>query len=101
MAAWPELDELKQRLDIVSDEWDGADDYEPTRLTRLLADAIDWTKHKVDVDWDDDEDEPDEAMAQAALERAVELATEPQPTSTGTPRSQQVLYGKRRTFGIA
>ena len=42
MAAWPELDELKQVLDVESSDWDG--DYDGTRLTRLLASAIEKVK---------------------------------------------------------
>ena len=59
MAEWPELDELKQVFDVTSTDWDG-DDYDPTRLTRLLAAAIARVKQDVGG-WDELVDEPDES----------------------------------------
>jgi hypothetical protein len=96
MAEWPDLDEFKQRLDITSDDWDG--DADDSRLTRVLASAIEQTKQRVG-DWDEAYDTPNERIAQSALELAVELAT------TGvTPRieskSLTMLYGQRRRFSI-
>lgn len=110
MAAWPELDELKQVLDVTSEDWDGDDDYELTRLSRLLAAAI--ARVKLDVGyWDEDEDEPSEAMAQAALRMAELLALKPMDASgfnKGTllavdndPTYRALLVGQRRAFGVA
>jgi len=71
---WPELDELKQVLDVTSDDWDG--DLDDTRLTRLLAAAIAGVKADVG-DWDELVDVPDANLAQAALRRAELLAQRP------------------------
>ncbi len=101
MATWPQLDELKQRLDITSEDWDGEAEYEDeTRLSRLLTAAIQWVKDRVG-EWDEDEDEPTAAMAQSALERAVELASDSPVNADDTPRSEDMLFGQRRSFGIS
>ena len=111
MAAWPELDELKQVLDITSDDWDGDDDYELTRLSRLLAAAIERVKADVG-NWDEYEDVPDERLAQAALRMAELLAARAEgsagfrlaPALAGSvtdPTYQRLLYGHRRVFGVA
>jgi hypothetical protein len=103
MAAWPELDELKQLLDLTEEHWDGeAEEYgEPTRLTRLLDAAIE--KVKADVgDWTDT-DEPDTRLAQAALRMAELLALKPE-LAAGTvtdPTYRRLLFGHRRRWGIA
>jgi hypothetical protein len=102
MIDWPKLDELKQRLDITSDDFDGEDlsDGESTRLQRLLEAAIAETKVRVG-DWSETTDVPDAAIAQSALELAVEYAMrEPDPGRPVT-RSVQLLYGHRRRFGVA
>jgi hypothetical protein len=104
MAAWPELDEVKQVLDVTSDDWDGEESSGggTTRLTRLLAAAI--AKVKLDVGlWDEDVDEPDDALAQAALRIAELMALRPE-AAIGTvtdPTYNRLLYGHRRSFGIA
>lgn len=98
--AWPTTAELKQRLDVTSDDWDD-------QLDRLLAAAIAETKSRVG-DWVDDFDQPDEAVSQSALELAVELSMNREEFSQirGTDRlinrskSKQLLFGKRRRFGI-
>jgi hypothetical protein len=108
MAAWPELDELKQVLDVTSDDWDGeagsgGGEDERTRLSRLLAAAI--AKVKADVGlWDEDDDEPDDALAQAALRMAELIALKPElaaQVGSNDPTYLRLLYGHRRTFGIA
>ena len=103
MAAWPELDELKQLLDITSEDWDGdgEDEEEPTRLSRLLAAAID--KVKFDVGNWADEDEPDDRLAQAALRMAELLALKPELASgtVADPTYRRLLQGHRRKFGFA
>lgn len=100
MAAWPDLEELKQVLDVTSSDWDG--DYDGTRLTRLLEAAI--AKVKADVgNWDEYEDEPDDALAQAALRMAELMALKPEvaASATGDPTYGRLLYGHRRAFGVA
>lgn len=101
---WPQLDELKQVLDVDSDDWDGAaNDYGgPTRLTRLLAAAIE--RVKLDVgDWDEYVDVPDDNLAQAALRMAELLALRPGAAAyaSADPTYQKLLFGHRRKFGIA
>jgi hypothetical protein len=101
MAAWPELDELKQVLDVTSSDWDG--DYDATRLTRLLAAAIEKVKEDVGG-WDDYVDLPDDNLAQAALRMAELLALKPEISAqlgTNDPTYQRLIYGHRRTFGFA
>ena len=89
--AWPTVAELKQRLDVTSDDWD-------TQLERLLAAAISTTKSRVG-DWVEDYDQPNDQQAQSALEVAVELAQSGQVES-GPTKSKALLYGQRRRFGI-
>lgn len=101
MAAWPELDELKQVLDVTSDDWDG--EYDGTRLTRLLAAAIDRVKGDVG-DWDEYTDEPDDNLASAALRMAELMALKPELAAAvgmTDPTYSRLLYGRRRKFGIA
>lgn len=101
MAAWPELDELKQVLDVTSTDWDG--DYDNTRLTRLLAAAIQKVKDDVG-DWDEYTDDPDDNLAQAALRMAELMALKPELSAQVGSADQtynRLLYGHRRTFGVA
>lgn len=96
MAAWPELDELKQVLNVDSDDWD-------TRLEVVLNAAIGKVKRDVGG-WDEDTDEPDEALSQAAV-RMAELMSErptgPTQRSLGQdPAYRSLLSGHRRRFGI-
>lgn len=109
MAAWPELDELKQVLDISSSDWDGDTGDDPTRLARLLQAAIACVKGDVGA-WDEDEDEPDDALSQAALRMAELLALRPESAAESRisvraaardPSYQMLLKGHRRSFGIA
>lgn len=95
MADWPDAAELKQVLNVDSDDWD-------TTLDRVLAAAISTVKD-VRGDWDDDIDEPDEKLAQAAL-RMGELMSERPNVDTGSLISddtfQALMHGRRRTFGV-
>jgi hypothetical protein len=100
MAAWPELDELKQLLDVTSEDFDGNDDYELTRLSRVLAAAIDRVKNDVGA-WDEDTDAPTERLAQAALRMAELLATRPESEMTRDVTYSRLIYGHRRKFGVA
>lgn len=104
MAAWPELAELKQVLDVASDDWDGDED--ASRLTRLLAAAI--RRVKIDVagsedDFDEDPSDPDENLAQAALRMAELLALRPETAAQmgHDPTYERLLYGQRRSFGVS
>lgn len=102
---WPELDELKQVLNVTSDDWDGLeDDYDlgPTRLTRLLAAAIAKVKQDVAL-WDEYVDEPDEMLAQAALRMAELLALKPElaAATITDPTYMRLLAGHRRRFALA
>ena len=104
MADWPTLAELKQILDITSEDWDG--DSDDSRLTRVLASAIDRTKADVAGSTDAFDDiitEPSDSVAQAALRLAELIAT--RPDAVGVPRQDQtylrLLKGSRRTFGVA
>jgi hypothetical protein len=101
MAVWPELDELKQVLDVTSSDWDG--DYDGTRLTGLLAAAIE--RVKLDVgNWVEYADEPDDNLARAALRMAELMALKPELASAvgvNDPTYQRLIFGHRRTFGIA
>lgn len=104
MIEWPDLEELKQLLDITSTDWDGAEyDFGPTRLTRLLAAAI--ARVKLDVgSWDEYEDEPDEALAHAALRMAELMAQRPEGASVDLAKDatyQTYLLGHRRRFAVA
>lgn len=91
--AWPTTAELKQRLDITSNDWDD-------QLDRLLAAAIAKTKARVG-NWDEDFDQPDENVSQSALELAVEVAqTGEAASSSVNAKSHALLYGRRRRFGI-
>ena len=105
MADWPTLDELKQLLDITSEDWDG--DSDDTRLTRVLASAIDRIKAEVagtTVIFDDVIVDPTDSIAQAALRMAELIATRPDATAISPsqdPTLRRLLYGSRRAFGVA
>jgi len=98
---WPQLDELKQVLDVTSEDWDG--DADDTRLTRLLAAAVEQVKADIGL-WDDDEDEPTASQSQAALRLAELLALMPNRNpfdATRDPTYRRLLKGSRRVFGLA
>ena len=98
--AWPTTAELKQRLDVTSDDWDD-------QLDRVLASAIAITKQRIG-EWDEDFDQPDEAISQSALELGVEFAQTDEnlrvirgtDTVVDTSKSKRLLFGKRRRFGL-
>ena len=105
MADWPTLAELKQLLDITSEDWDGDDD--DSRLTRVLASAIDLTKVEISgssLVFDDVLTDPTDAQSQAALRLAELIATRPEGTAI-TPTQdltfRRLLKGSRHAFGIA
>jgi hypothetical protein len=95
MADWPSEDELKQVLNIDSDNWD-------TTLDRVRSAAIAKVKRDVGL-WDEMVDEPDDMLAQASL-RMAEMISE-RPTTpivhlANDPAYQTLLSGHRRSFGI-
>lgn len=108
MAAWPELDELKQVLDSDPDfdGWDG--DTDGTRLTALLNAAIEHVQQETGQDTDS----PSYGLRQASLRLAELMALKPEvaaavagtgrefATFTGDPAYQAYLFGERRSFGI-
>lgn len=91
MASWPDVDNLKRRLN-----YESIDAYD-VDFARLIAAGIAWVKTKVG-DWNEDTDVPTDAHAQSALERAVEV-TANGPTAPAV-KSEALLYGSRRRFGI-
>jgi hypothetical protein len=106
---WPQLDELKQVLDVTSEDWDG--DADETRLTRLVAAAIDRIKIEIagtTAAYDDRYTEPLGMHSQAALRMAELLATRPAEERqlvgsrpSHDPTIRRLLYGQRRRFGVA
>jgi hypothetical protein len=95
MADWPDVDELKQVLNIDTDAWD-------VTVDRVRSAAI--AKVKRDVGrWDELTDEPDDQLAQAAL-RMAELISErpgtPVTHLTKDPAYVALMGGHRRSFGI-
>lgn len=109
MTDWPQLDELKQVLDVESTDWDGeaTSGEGETRLTRLLEAAITYVKGKVG-DWDEIMDIPNASQAQAALRAAELMALKPELAATvraggriADPTLDMLLFGQRRKFGVA
>ena len=92
---WPDLDELKQVLDITSGDWD-------VTVERILQAAIARVKAEVGL-WDESIDEPDYNLAQAALRMAELLALRPEAAANAVsdPTYQRLLYAHRRRFGVA
>lgn len=88
---WPSEEDLKRRLNVddtsVHDEEVGV----------ILAAGIAWAKRKAG-DWHES-DAPTDELAEAALARAVELGSDVMPPS-GERKSEALLYGQRRRFGI-
>jgi hypothetical protein len=110
MDGWPELDELKQVLDVESNDWDGlpgsGDDAE-SRLSALLSAAIAYVKFLVG-DWDEYIDLPDTNLNRAALRAAELMALKPEVAamvasgkSIGDPTFGMFMVGHRRKWGIA
>jgi len=100
---WPVLAELKQVLDVTSTDWDG--DSDDSRLTRLLAAAIDHVKEDVagSVDsFDEEFAEPTAKLAQAAMRMAELMALKPELVAglERDPTYQRLLKGSRISFGV-
>lgn len=103
MATWPELDELKQVLDVTSEDWDG--DGDDTRLTALLLAAI----GHVQQETGQDTETPSDSLGRAALRLAELMALRPEVAAAisrggssfvNDPAYNSFLFGERRTFGI-
>jgi hypothetical protein len=94
-AAWPTVEELAQVLNV-----DNVGDW-TTTLTRVLDAAI--IKVQLDVGNWVAGDEPDASLAQAALRMAEVMALKPEnaAAASGDPTYQRLLYGHRRSFGVA
>jgi hypothetical protein len=90
---WPEVEDLKRRLDVNDTS------VHDVEMGVILAAAIDQIKHEVG-EWDELTDAPNEALAEAALARAVELGSDVMPARSER-KSNQLLYGQRRRFPIA
>lgn len=96
MVAWPSVDDLKQVLNIESDDWDW-------KATLDLNAGIAIAK-KLRGNWDEGTDEPDDALSQAALRLAELVAERPDATPGALahdPTVERLLYGQRQSFGIA
>lgn len=95
MADWPDVDELKQILDVTSADFD-------PHLEGLMDAGIARVKRDVGS-WDEDADEPDEQLAKAALRAAVLMQVNGADGSEvgADPRYQSLIKGHRREFGIA
>lgn len=94
MADWPDAAELKQVLNVESDDWD-------LTLDRVLAAGIHRVKSDVG-DWDEDVDIPDENLAGAALRMGELLALRPEAAvdSIKDPTYDRLMAGHRRVFGV-
>lgn len=98
MMEWPDLEELKQVLDVTSDDWDGDDG---SRLTAVLESAIEHVKADVGL-WDEYEDLPDVPLNRAALRMAELMALNPAAATDNAqdPVYQAHLFGHRKRFAI-
>lgn len=94
MADWPEVDQLKQKLDVTSGDWDD-------HMDSILASAIE----QVQKDVGEEVEEPSESLALAALTLAVYLGSTDgeadMASARRNPKYQRLLKGQRVRFGIA
>ena len=93
---WPTVDELKQLLDVTSDDWDATLDLQ---LDAAIAQV------KVDVGaWDDLVDIPDASLGRAAIRLAVLLRSNAEQSTallTNDPIYQRAMKGHHRRFAIS
>lgn len=92
--AWPDVDELKQLLDVTSNDFDD-------HLTSLLESGIDIVQD--DCGLGDEGDPATEGQRQAALRAAVVMRTngpESESRVHQDGRYQSHLYGTRKRFGF-
>jgi hypothetical protein len=99
MMEWPDLEELKQVLNLntpdgYNQDWD-------VTLEPILASAIRKVKGDVGL-WDEYEDLPDDALSRAALRMAELMALRPDSASEADkdPVYRMHLFGHRKRFGI-
>lgn len=95
MADWPDAEEIKQVLNIESDDWD-------TTIDRVRLAAIGKVKRDVGQ-WIEADDEPDDMLAAAALRMAEMMSERPgQPVALLDKDAayRSYLSGHRRSFGI-
>jgi hypothetical protein len=103
MMEWPDLEELKQVLNVDPDgtDWD-------VTLEPILLSAIRKVKHDVGQ-WDEYEDLPDDALNRAALRMAELMAQRPDARAdrqeamtllSQDPAYQAHLFGHRKRFGF-
>jgi hypothetical protein len=96
MADWPTAEDVKQVLDITSDDWDD-------RVDVVLSASIARVKRDVGV-WDDLVDTPDEALSQAALRMAEMISERPgQPVELLSKDAayRALIFGHRKAFSVA
>ncbi len=96
MADWPTAEDLKQVLDIRSDDWDN-------RVDTVLSASISIVKHEVGT-WDEMVDTPDDNLSQAALRMAEMISERPgQPVELLSKDAayRALVKGHRRSFAIA
>lgn len=95
---WPLLDELKQVLNVDSENWDG--DLDGTRLTGVLESAIEHVKRE--TGFTDYEDFPSVGQSRAALRMAELMALRPESAAEADkdPVYRMHLYGEHQRFGI-
>ena len=99
MMEWPDLEELKQVLNLVTPDGDNTD-WDLT-LEPILASAIRKVQHDVGV-WDVYEDLPDDALSRAALRMGELMALRPESAAEADkdPVYRMHLFGHRKRFGI-
>ena len=93
---WPTVDELKQLLDVTSDDWDAT-------LDLQLDAAIAQVKNDVGA-WDELTDIPDASLSRAAIRLAVLMRANAEQTTallSEDPVYQSNLKGHRRRFAIS
>lgn len=109
MVNWPDVEELKQFLDVTGTEWDGFEDESEeesiTRLSRVLAAAIAYVKQDVG-EWDELVDEPDAQLADAAMAAAIKFASLKRQVAAAEairsdPVYQAAIRGHRKRFSFA
>lgn len=109
MADWPDVDELKQVLDITSDDWDGepVSDGSPTRLRATLDAAIEYVQVRAEgtvaAFEDKYPDGPPNSLGRAALRAAILMSLTPgDPTNVRQDAAfNRFMSGYRHDFGIA
>lgn len=93
---WPTVDELKQLLDVTSDDWDATLDLQ---LDTAIAQV------KLDVGaWDELVDIPDASLSRAAIRLAVLLRANAETAPaylTNDPQYQLAMRGHRRRFAVS